>query len=479
MITDNIFIQRKLMTDLTGHLGNPEITMLVGPRQSGKTTILKKLEAELRAGGQKTLWLNLDFEDDFCHVSSQGSLLQKINLELGKNNGVVFIDEIQRKENAGLFLKGLYDQNLPWKFVVSGSGSIELKEKISESLAGRKRIFELSTVSFGEFVDFRTGYLYTDKLREFFRAEPGKTDQLFREYLMYGGYPRVVLSETHKEKLATINEIYRSFLEKDIVYLLRVEKSDSFSNLVKLLASQSGKMVNYSELSATLGLSLATVKIYLWYLEKTFIVRKVIPWFTNIRKEITKAPVYYFHDIGLHNFASGNFGTVTDSEAGFAFQTVIHAMLKEHFPLADTTIHYWRTKDKAEVDFVIRRGDVVIPLEVKYRDMKKLEIRRSFRGFLEGYHPEQGYIINKSFNNEALVGESRVQCLPYWELMFDTKLHSKAHRGDEEEPTQAYTEVRRGAQRGDNEGGPMKATWYEDQDILAKSQISSNEIVKN
>lgn len=419
MNTNSPYIQRRLMTALKDHLGHPEITMLVGPRQSGKTTILKRLEAGLQAEGQKTLWLNLDFEDDFHHVSSQGALLQKIHLELGKDGGVVFIDEIQRKENAGLFLKGLYDQDLPWKLVVSGSGSIELKEKISESLAGRKRMFELSTVSFGEFVDFKTGFRYSEKLREFFRTEPSKTDQLFREYLMYGGYPRVILAGTHQEKLATINEIYRSFLEKDIVYLLRVEKGDSFNHLVKVLASQSGKMVNYSELSATLGLSLATVKIYLWYLEKTFIVWKVTPWFTNIRKEITKAPVFYFRDIGLRNFTLGSFGAISDREIGFAFQTVVQAMLRERFPLADTTIHYWRTKDKAEVDFVIRRGDMVTPLEVKYRDLKKLEIRRSFRGFLKGYHPERGYIINKSLNHEALVGETRLQSLPYWELIFD------------------------------------------------------------
>jgi predicted AAA+ superfamily ATPase len=419
MLTDSQYIRRRLITALAGHLDHPEITMLVGPRQSGKTTILKQLDAELRTAGRKTLWLNLDFEDDFHHVSSQGAFLQKIRLELGKSSGVVFIDEIQRKENAGLFLKGLYDQGLPWKLVVSGSGSIELKEKISESLAGRKRMFELSTVSFGEFSDFSTGYRYKDRLNEFFRTEPAKTDQLFREYLMYGGYPRVILADTHQEKLATINEIFRSYLEKDIVYLLRVEKSDSFSNLVRLLASQSGKMVSYSELSATLGLSLATVKTYLWYLEKTFIVRKVTPWFTNIRKEITKSPVYYFCDIGLRNFSSGSFGALSDSEAGFAFQTMIHAMLRERFPLADTMIHYWRTKDKAEVDFVIRRGNVVTPLEVKYSDMKKLEIQRSFRGFLERYHPEYGYVVNKSLTDEALVGETRVRCLPYWELLFE------------------------------------------------------------
>jgi len=303
--------------------------------------------------------------------------------------------------------------------VVSGSGSIELKEKISESLVGRKRLFELATISFGEFVDFRTGYRYADRLREFFRAEPARTEQLFREYLMYGGYPRVVLAETHQEKLATINEIFRSYLEKDIVYLLRVEKSDSFSNLVRLLAGQTGKMVSYSELSATLGLSLPTVKTYLWYLEKTFMVRKVSPWFTNIRKEITKAPVYYFCDIGLRNFAAGSFGGIPDSEAGFVFQNTIYALLLERFPLADTTIHFWRTKDKAEVDFVIRRGAAVTPLEVKYNDMKKLEAQRSYRGFLERYHPESGYIVNKSLSDEAMVGETRVRCLPYWELMFE------------------------------------------------------------
>jgi len=100
---DNKYIRRNLLAALAGHIDQPEITMLTGPRQSGKTTMLKQLEADLRGQGRKTLWLNLDFEDDFYHVASQGALLQKIQLELGKGGGVVFIDEIQRKENAGIF----------------------------------------------------------------------------------------------------------------------------------------------------------------------------------------------------------------------------------------------------------------------------------------------------------------------------------------------------------------------------------------
>ncbi len=107
--------------------------------------------------------------------STQEKLLNKIRLELGTEKGFVFIDEIQRKENAGLFLKGIYDMGLPYKFIISGSGSIELKEKIHESLAGRKRLFELSTVTFMEFVDFRTDYHYSNRISEFFNIETPKT----------------------------------------------------------------------------------------------------------------------------------------------------------------------------------------------------------------------------------------------------------------------------------------------------------------
>jgi uncharacterized protein len=418
-MTETAYIRRHLLPEMEGHLDRREISLLTGPRQSGKTTLMRRLEAHLKAQGRNTLWLNLDFEDDARHLSSQGTFLQKIRLELGSDGGVVFIDEIQRKQDAGLFLKGLYDQDLPWKFVATGSGSLELKEKISESLAGRKRQFELRTVSFAEFVDFQTGYRYTDQLPEFFAAESAKAGRLLLEYLQYGGYPKVILADSHDEKLAAINEIYRSYLERDIVFLLRVEKSEAFTNLVRMLAAHSGKLVILSELAASLGLSLATVKTYLWYLEKTFIVRKVTPYFTNIRKEITKSPMVYFADLGLRNFACGHFGKMLDVDAGFVFQTMVHGLLWGRFPTADTSIHYWRTKDKAEVDFVVRRGDRVVPLEVNYRALRKPEIQRSFRSFIERYAPKTGLLINLGLSAALTIGNTQVQCLPYWEIMFE------------------------------------------------------------
>jgi len=164
-------IKRKLFKELKEHLSQKEISIIVGPRQAGKTTLMELLKEYLERQGENTVFLSLDFEADKKYFTSQNDLINKIQLEIGKNKGYVFIDEIQRKENAGLFLKGLYDLKLPYKFIVSGSGSVELKEKIHESLVGRKRTFELNTISFQEFVDFCTDYRYEGKLFDFFMVD--------------------------------------------------------------------------------------------------------------------------------------------------------------------------------------------------------------------------------------------------------------------------------------------------------------------
>ena len=218
-------IQRNLFNELKIHLGKKEISFIIGPRQAGKTTLILMLKEYLEKKGERTVFLNLDIESDKEYFSSQLDLIKKIRLELGEKRGYVFIDEIQRKENAGIFLKGIYDSNPPYKFIASGSGSVELKEKIHESLIGRKRLFELSTLTFEEFVNFRTNYKYKNKLQEYFAIEKKKAEQILDEYLSFGGYPRVVLEDLLVEKRKIINEIYQSYLEKDISYLLKIKKT--------------------------------------------------------------------------------------------------------------------------------------------------------------------------------------------------------------------------------------------------------------
>lgn len=410
-------IKRSVFDDLKDHLDKKEISLIIGPRQVGKTTLMFLLKEYLESKGNKTLFLSLDFEEDKKFFSSQENLLKKLQLEFGDDGGYVFLDEIQRKEDAGLFLKGIYDRNLPYKFIVSGSGSVELKEKVHESLAGRKLVFEIVPISFTEFVNFKTDYRYKNKLNDFFSLEKEKTASFLEDYMNFGGYPKVILSETLQEKTRIIDEIYRSYIEKDISYLMKVEKLDVFSSLVKILAGQTGNMLNYSELANTLGVSLPTIKNYLWYLEKTFIIQRVSPFFRNARKEITKSPAVYFYDLGLRNYLTGNFGRLSrEEEFGFLFQSVVFCALKEIFKFSGAKINFWRTKDRAEVDFVINFGQKIIPVEAKYKDLKQQMIERSAKSFIDKYQPEKFLVINKTLKDHIKIGGTKIEFLPFWEI---------------------------------------------------------------
>ena len=409
-------IKRQLFNELKEHLQKKEISLIIGPRQAGKTTLMNLLKDYLESRGEKTVFLNLDIESDKQYFSSQEELLRKISLEIG-GKGYVFLDEIQRKEDAGLFLKGIYDMNLSYKFIVSGSGSVELKEKIHESLAGRKRVFELSTISFVEFVNYRTEYKYEDKLARFFSIDQLHAQRLLEEYLKFGGYPRVVLEETIEEKRKIMAELYQSYLEKDIVGLLGVQKTESFTALVRLIASQIGQLVNVSEISNTLGINSSTVNNYLWYMQKTFLVDKVTPYFKNLRKEISKAPCFYFYDLGMRNYALGTFGVaILPSESGFIFQNFVFNILKNRISNTPFKVHYWRTTNRAEVDFVVDKNSEIIPVEVKYKKLTKPEITRSYLSFLSSYSPNSGYVIHLGKQDRKLIKNVKVFLIPYYQL---------------------------------------------------------------
>lgn len=410
-------IKRKLFEDLKKHVSAKEISLITGPRQVGKTTLMLRLQDFLVKQGQKTILLNLDIEKDKTYFQSQEALLNKLKLEFGRHKAYIFIDEMQRKENAGIFLKGLYDSNLPYKFIVSGSGSLELKEKIHESLAGRKRLFELNPVSFYEFIDYKTDYQYSARLPDFFSIENDATSQWLDEYLNYGGYPQVILAETKEEKNQIINELYKSYLERDVAYLLNIDKTDSFAKIVKILAGQAGQLVNISALARQSGLSQPTVNKYLWYIEKTFIVYFLSPYFINRVREITKAKTAYFFDLGLRNFSIGLFGNLVDAKnKSFAFQNLIGNMLLHKIRWSGQVLRFWRTLDNAEVDFIIEQGTAAIPVEVKYSCLKKPEMTRSLRNYIANNKPKEAWVINLSLKQTIQIYSTVVKFLPYYDV---------------------------------------------------------------
>ena len=407
-------IKRYLLPKLIDHLIHPEISLIIGPRQSGKTTLMRILIDHLASQGKRSMFLNYDLERDKPFFKTQGDLLTKIKLEIG-NGGYVFLDEIQGKENAGLFLKGLSDMKLLYKFVVSGSGSLELKEKIFESLAGRKRVFALYPLSFFEFLDFKTTYEYEQRLHEYLRVEVSAGQKLLAEYLSFGGYPKVILAQTKEDKEAAINDIYESYLSRDIASLLRLKKSEELIQLVRILSSQMGQLLNYHELSSTLGLSEKTVKRYLWYLEQTFIGQRVTPFTHRLRKEIVKSPIFYFADCGLANYATGDFFLQDFSTLGFRFQNMLNFEIKNVLP-GGSALHYWRTKDGAEVDFVIDTGKHVVPIEIKLQSLSQAKPPGGLMRFIKKYQPDTAYVINLHLKETVVFGKTAIHFVPYYAL---------------------------------------------------------------
>ncbi|MCO6493382.1 MAG: DUF4143 domain-containing protein, partial [Phaeodactylibacter sp.] len=307
---------------------------------------------------------------------------------------------------------------LPYKFIVSGSGSLELKENIHESLAGRKRLFELETASFYEFAQYKTDYIYRERIKDYLELQPETAQLLLREYLNFGGYPRVITAPDIEEKTAVLREIYQSYLEKDIRLLLQIEKSQEFTTMMRLLALRIGNTIDYSGLSKDVGLSFATLKKYLWYAEKTFVLELLPPFFRNKEKEIVKAPQLYFKDLGLRNITIENAGRIRSiNEAGFEFQNFVYRLLRAYIGERLFSLHYWRTKSQAEVDFVIDRGQDLLPVEIKAKAMKKPAISRSLRSFLDTYRPKEAWVINLSLDASIKIGQCTVFFKPWYRLV--------------------------------------------------------------
>ena len=413
-------IKRDALHDVEDHLEKDEISLIVGARQVGKTTLMQQLKQDLEEERENTLYLSMDIQEDRTHFGSQQDLIDRVGLEFGDDKGYVFLDEIQRKENAGLFLKGIYDRDPPYKFVVSGSGSLDLKEDIHESLAGRKRVFELPPVSFKEFVNYETDYEYEDSLEKFFEVNKGEADRLLRKYLNYGGYPRVVTESKEPEKRRVIDEIFSSYLERDVSSFLNVRKMDAYSKLVSVLADQTGDPLSNSKLARDIGVKSTTVRNYLDYLDKTFILEQTNPFYTNKKKEITKSPVAYFSDPGLRNHSIQRFGKLnTPSEFGQLFEGFMHNFLKQETQFTGLNVRYWRTKSQAEVDFVLSAGNTVeLPVEVKYRDLDEPKVTRSLRSFIKKYRPSQAVVVNLSLEETVEIEETQVEFLPYTKFLY-------------------------------------------------------------
>lgn len=341
----------------------------------------------------------------------------------------VFIDEIQYLSAPARLIKFLHDHYPNLVLVLSGSSSLDIKQKFSDRLTGRNRTFVAEPLSFSGFLRFKGYRVEADYLNRVVSAvdhgktQPGSLDPelaqgllgLFEEYVVIGGYPGVVKRSTRKEEIVELEEIYSDYVRKDVRDIANIEDTTGYNRLVGLLAGQMGGLVNESELSISSTLSRPTVRKYLSVLERTFVVNRLSPFYRNPRQEFVKMPKVYFKDTGMRNMVIRNFDSLADRvDAGQLVENVVGNNLGRKRTALEE-LFFWRTQGKAEVDFILRgERQKLIPIEVKYQLMKHAKIPSGLRAFIGQYSPDRAYVVTRSFWGEAKVDKTQIRFLPAW-----------------------------------------------------------------
>lgn len=369
---------RNILKTARKYLFSEETLIFTGARQVGKTVVLKSLQLELEKKGEKTFYFNLEDHDYLKILNDSPKNLFKIVSLLKKHKIYVFIDEIQYLDDPTNFIKYIFDGYKDRvKMIVSGSSAFYIDKKFKDSLAGRKRIFNIHTLSFREFLDFKDMSKYQDiNFGKLSLIDTDNLNVLFEEFVTYGGYPKVVLTDNIDEKKDILRELAYSYIKKDI-YEAGVKQEESFYRLLKIISMQVGNLVNTSELANLLEISKTAIDNYLYVLEKSYHISLVRPLFKNVRKELTKMPKVHFMDLGLRNFFSNNFEHFElRTDKGMFFENIIYKLLVDKYD--NDIIKYWRTQDGKEVDFVIDEEKIAFEAKTTFRKNK-------FKTFKENY----------------------------------------------------------------------------------------------
>jgi len=360
-----MYIEREIKGRFMKVLDIYPIVTLVGVRQSGKTTFLKE-----QMKSQKFSYVLFDdpdarelFEED----------IKKFEKQYIEGYELTVLDEVQYCKDAGRKLKYLAEKKR--KLWVTSSSETILEKDILSYLVGRVSILRLYPFSLAEF-------LHGHGIKE-------QTSAVLKrniwEHMTYGGYPKVVTTPDYETKIIILKDLFDTMILKDVAQTFSIDDIRVLEEFTRYLAINMGCLLSYDKLSSEMSLSFQTVKKYLDAMEKSYIIARVPPFCTNKSKEITKQPKLYFIDTGLRNVIAKDF---QKDPSGNLFENYIFSeLLKLGF-----SPKYWRTKSKAEVDFIIEAGTEIIPLEIKInRDAGKID--RSLRSFIETYRPKRAYII--------------------------------------------------------------------------------------
>ncbi len=385
--------RERILEALKKHLSDKRHSILIGARQVGKTTVAKQLAEHLKQQNKKVFYLTFEDPEILADINSHPEKIFNYTFHPDnlkpKERLYIIIDEVQYAANPTNLLKLLFDKyETKVKIIATGSSAFYIDRDFKDSLAGRKKIFELYTLSFKEFLHFKKAeelseeYDQMQKRSNYSSLKEKQIRLLFNEYLNYGGYPAVVLENNITYKKDLLAELVNSYMKKDVLEA-NVREDLKFFNLVKILSHQTGDLVNQNELSNTLKTAVGTIDNYLYLLRKCFHIHLLPPKSGNIRKELTKMPKIYFNDLGMRNYLCNSFGKIEQrADRGALIENYAFIRLRELYGL--DALRFWRTADGNEVDFIVEENlNKGKAYEVKFSESQYRATK--YRKFTENY----------------------------------------------------------------------------------------------
>ena len=368
-----MIIERAVKTSIEERLFQGKAVLILGARQTGKTTLVKSI---LEQSPQEGLYLNCDEPDvrqQLAHATSTA-----LGFVIGDRRLIV-IDEAQRVENIGLSLKLLVDNFPDRQVIATGSSALDLANAISEPLTGRAYEFHLHGLSMAERVN-HYGALEANRMLE--------------QAILYGQYPEVVVRQAQSREL--LLNLTSSYLYKDILEWQKIRKPELLQNLLKALALQIGQEVSYNELAVMFQVSKDTVAQYLQLLEKAFVIFRLGSFSRNLRNELSRKQKYYFWDTGVRNALLNNFTPLAlRPDLGGLWENFLMAERRKRNAQAmhHCNAYFWRTTQQQEIDYVEEYDGRLHAYEFKWNPGKKVRFTKTF---LNAYPDSDTAVITRS-----------------------------------------------------------------------------------
>lgn len=343
-------IKRSILPDMLSMVFKQKAIIVLGPRQSGKTTLLKEVQKELN---MKTTFLNCDDAKDMLFFENQSITSMKANVGQSK---LLIIDEAQRVENIGLSIKLLVD-NLPdIQVIASGSSSFELANSIKEPLTGRKYEYHLYPISFSEMTDYNSVW---------------EEQKMLSHRLVYGMYPEIITHQGEEDRLLT--NLAGSYLYKDIFSFQDLRKPELLDKLIRALALQIGSEVSYTELAQLTNSDHNTIQRYIQLLENAYIIFRLPNYSNNQRNEIKRSRKIYFYDNGIRNALLNDFRPIElRDDIGKIWENycVSERVKLLSNNLINRNFYFWRNIHQSEVDYIEIYEDKMNAFEFKWNPKK-------------------------------------------------------------------------------------------------------------